>query len=182
MICISVQGRQGGLLRSKRWSLPQLADDVLSASPAPVLVIGPSTDAGRGLPLAEIVAATDGSPASEQIIPTAVAWARELKLTFTLVGVVHTDAEDVSGEQEYLADQVAGVRGDVPEARFELLRAADPASGLLSYLQTHDDTILALTTHGRSGSGRTTLGSVAERVMEESPRAVLLQRPAASSS
>lgn len=181
IICISVQGKPGGLLRPKRWSLPQLADEVLSASPAPMLVIGPGADAGRGLPLAEIVAATDGSPASEEIIPTAVSWAQELKLKFTLAGVVHSDAEDVSGEEEYLASQVAAVRDAVPDARFELLRAGDPASGLLAYLRDHDDTLLAMTTHGRSGAGRATLGSVAERVMEESPRAVLLQRPAASS-
>lgn len=177
ILCISVKGKQGGLLRSKRWSLPALADDVLRTTSVPVLVIGQETDISRGLPMTEIVAATDGSAASEEILPVAVSWARDLKLKFTLVGVVHNDADDVSGEEEYLAKHVAALRSQVPEARYELVRAADPAAGLVEFLDHHDDAVLAMTTHGRSGTGKGAIGSVTEKVLAGSKRAVLLHRP-----
>jgi nucleotide-binding universal stress UspA family protein len=178
IVCISVKAKQGGLRRAKRWSLPQLGEDVLRNSPVPVLVITQETDISRGLPMSEIVVATDGSPASEQILPLAVTWAHQLKLTLTMVGVIHTDAEDSAGEEAYLAEQVANIGPDVPDARYELVRAADPASGLVSYLAHHDDAVLAMSTFGRTGSGRGAVGSVAERMLAESPRAVLLARPA----
>ncbi|MCX7621377.1 MAG: universal stress protein [Acidimicrobiales bacterium] len=176
IICISVKGKQGGLF-GKRWTLPQLGEDVLRQSPVPVLVIGPETDTSRGLPMSEIVVSTDGSSASEQIIPLAVDWAAAFKLRFILVGVVHQDSTDNKGELDYLARHVDAVRGKVPEARFELLRATDPASGLIEFLDEHDDAVIAMSTHGRSGVSRSALGTVALKVVAHSKRAVLLQRP-----
>lgn len=176
IVCISVKGKQGGLF-GKRWTLPQLGEDVLRNSPVPVLVIGPETDTSRGLPMSEIVVTTDGSSASEQIIPLAVDWASAFKLRLILVGVVHQDSRDNQGELDYLARHVDAVKGKVPEVRFELLRATDPASGLVDFMAEHDDAVIAMSTHGRSGVNRSALGTVAQKVVAHCQRAVLLQRP-----
>lgn len=176
VICISTKGRSGALF-SKRWSLPGLAEEVLRDAPVPVLMVGPATDTSRGLPMTEIVVATDGSEESEQILPLAAKWARDFKLRLILIGVVPEQKRDESGELAYLASLIDAVRTDLRAADFELVRAKDPASGILAYLAGHDDAVLAMCTHGRGGVRQGALGSVAAKILERSPRAVLFQRP-----
>src|SRR5690606_7867001 len=101
VICLSAHGRTGGLLRKP--SLPPVAEEVLSSATCPVLVIGPRTDTSRGLPMTEIALALDGSPAAEQMVPLAVAWARSMRLRLLLVGVVpEQTGGDHAAERAYL--------------------------------------------------------------------------------
>jgi len=144
----------------------------------PVLVIGPETDTSRGLPMTEIVVSTDGSEDSEQILPLAAEWSRSMKLKFTLIGVASEKSETTRAESDYLSERIAELRDRVPEARSELVRASDPVEGLLRFMDDHEDAILAMSTHGRTGgSGRSAIGSVAQQVIARSKRAVLLRRP-----
>jgi len=76
--------------------------------------------------------------------------------------------------QEYL-DQVAA-RLKRPGTK-TLIRAGDPAEEILAAAdQTHADAI-AMITHGRRGLSRLLAGSVAEKVLKNSPRPVLFTRP-----
>lgn len=178
IICVSAKGKPGGLLKGKRWALPALVQEVLEESTVPVLVIGPEADTSRGLPMTEIVVSTDGSEDSEQILPLAAEWAKSMKLKFTLIGVASEKSDSTQAETDYLAERISDVRGIVPEARHELVRASDPVEGLITFMDAHDDAILAMSTHGRTGgSRRSALGSVAQQVISRSKRAVLLRRP-----
>jgi nucleotide-binding universal stress UspA family protein len=177
VICVSAKQKQGGLLRGKRPSLPAVADEVVRRSPVPVLVIGQETDVSRGLPMTELVVSTDGSEQSQQVLPLAASWARGLKLKLTLIGVVHEGAENTDGEREYLEGLVTQLSGQVPEVGYELVRAPDPAAGIVRFMDAHDDAIIAMATHGRGGTGKGTLGGVAARVVARSKRATLLVRP-----
>ena len=174
VICLSTKGR-GSSLFSKRWTLPPLAEEVLREADAPVLVVGPNADTSRGLPMTEIVVATDGSTESEQILPLAAQWAQDFKLRLLLIGVVPAEKQDDSGELTYLASLIDAVRGDLRGAQFELLRAPDPVAGIVGYLKEHEDAVLAMCTHGRGGR-REGLGSVATKLVERSPRAILFKR------
>lgn len=176
VICLSTKGRAGSLF-SKRWSLPALAEEVLRDAPVPVLLVGPNADTSRGLPMTEIVVATDGSARSEAALPLAAAWAQEFKLRLLLVGVVPDTKQDDSGELSYLASLIDAVRGDLKAAEFELLRAPDPVDGLIGYLRQHPDAVVAMCTTGRTGKAGS-IGSTARKIIERSPRAVLLTRAA----
>jgi nucleotide-binding universal stress UspA family protein len=178
VVCIPVRTKTSGLRRKP--VLQAMAAEVLTESPSPVLVIGPETDVSRGLAMTEIVVSLDGSEASEAVLPVAVSWARELKLRLVLVGVVREGAGGQGGHEDetaYLRAHLEEVAGEVPHASFELIEAVDPATGLVARLSRHDDAVLAMSTHGRSGSDSKPLGSVAQAVLLRSPRPMLFVRP-----
>jgi nucleotide-binding universal stress UspA family protein len=180
IVAIPIRTRSGGLRR--RPVMGSMPAQVLMESPVPVLVIGPKTDVSRGLPMTELVVGLDGSAESERILPVAVEWARVLKLRLILAGVVRTGDDDGaahSAESAYLDAQLAAVRDEVPEAARELIEADDPATGLCSLLADHDNAVIAMSTHGRSGLDNHPLGSVAQGVLLNSLRAMLFLRPTA---
>lgn len=57
--------------------------------------------------------------------------------------------------------------------------AGDPAARILDDAITHEASVIAMVTHGRSGTGRWLGGSVAEHVLRRSPVPVLLANPRA---
>ena len=175
VLCVSGRGRPSRLRKHR--GLPGVAEEVLAGATCPVLVIGPETDTSRGLPMTEVLVALDGSPSSESVLALAVEFARDLRLRLVLVGVVPDDGQSHDAERRYLEEALARVRASVPEATQLLVPASDPASGLLAAASDRIDAVLCMSTHGRSGTRRGPLGAVAERVVGESPRAVLLQRP-----
>lgn len=178
LVCVSVRTRTTGIRR--RQVLTAMAAEVLTQAPAPVLAIGPETDVSRGLGMDEVLVALDGSAASEQILPTAVDWAKALKLRLVIAGVVRSGGggiETHAGEASYLQGHVAKVAREVNDADFELLEAVDPASGLTDWLADHPMALVAMTTHGRSGVNDKPLGRVAQAVLTRSRRPMLFLRP-----
>lgn len=178
VVCLPVRAKASGLRRKP--VLQAMAAQVLRHAPAPVLVLGPATEVGQGLPMAEVVVSLDGSSASEQVLSLAVAWARAFELRLSLVGVVRDGAGGEEGhraETTYLEEHLARVRGEVPDASFELIEAVDPCTGLVERLRRGDDAIVAMSTHGRSGVDDSPLGSVAQAVLVRSSRPMLFARP-----
>jgi nucleotide-binding universal stress UspA family protein len=178
VVCIPVRTKTSGWRRKP--TLGRMAAEVLLEAPAPVLVIGPEADVSTGLGMSEVVVALDGSADSEQILPIAVDWAKALKLRIVLAGVVRAGAggqESHTAETGYLRGHLAKVAREVPDATFELIEAVDPATGLCGRLAQRADTIIAMSTHGRSGVNDKPLGRVSQAVMLRSPRPILFVRP-----
>jgi nucleotide-binding universal stress UspA family protein len=174
LIAIAMKTKPG--LR-KRFSLTPVAEQVLRSAEVPVLVIGPNTEIDQGLPVSEVVASLDGSPASEQILGLAVAWSHSLNVPLTLVGVVaETSPGPHTGEIEYLEGHTADLRRYVPETSFELLSSSDPVTGLAAFMRTRPGAVLCMSTHGRTG-GRGLIGNVALGVVGANPRPTVLARP-----
>jgi nucleotide-binding universal stress UspA family protein len=175
IICIPARGGRTALRR--RFALTPLTEQVLRGSSVPVLVVGPEADTSRGLPMTSLVATLDGSPESEGVLRLAGEWARELKLGLTLIGVVSSSNEgSFEGETEYLRAHTEAVRSEVPEADFELVRASDPVSGIVAFMDGRPDAVLFMSTHGRGGAGKGLIGGVALGVIGECKRAVVLHR------
>lgn len=61
------------------------------------------------------------------------------------------------------------------------LRRGSPAEAILDTAERERCTLIALTTHGRTGAERWVLGSVAERILQASPVPVLVDRSRSSS-
>ncbi len=174
MICIAMKTKAG--LR-KRFSLTPLAEQVFKGAEVPVMVIGPNADTSRGLPMVEIVASLDGSPASEHILRMAGDWARTMKLKLILVGVVADSTPGPhTGELDYLKAHAESLKSQIPDTSYELISAPDPIAGLVDFMRAHTDGVLCMSTHGRSG-GKGIIGNVALGVLGRSPSAVVLAKP-----
>ena len=70
-------------------------------------------------------------------------------------------------------------RADGVPVEVETLVGNDPASALVQRAAEVPATMIAMSTHARTGWNRTALGSVAMKVVHDSPCPVLVQRPAA---
>ena len=180
VVCVPIRRREGGLRKRPLLTAPPA--EALLGAPCPVLVIGPETEIDRGLPLQELVVALDGSAASESILELAVSWARALRLRIVLVGVVPDVAERAyEAERAYLERCLGDVAATAAEldVSVELVGAGDPVDGLIYALAKREDSVLMMSTHGRSGPDRYPLGRVAQATMLRSPRALVFRRPAA---
>jgi nucleotide-binding universal stress UspA family protein len=177
IVVVSGKVRSSGLRRA-RAGLPALAEEVLAEATCPVMIVGPTADVSRGLPMTELVVALDGSSSAEEVLPMAAEWCRDLRLRMVLLGVVSAAKEGPhQAELDYLESHRAAVASIVPEVQAELVTAVDPGSGIVAFLGEHEDAVLAMSTHGRSGRQRGPLGAVANQVVASSPRVVVVRRP-----
>ena len=131
----------------------------------------------------------DGSKTAEQIVPYARFFARRLKLPVELLAVVDVAGlltsverarqldkliQDATREGEnYLGEVVNRFTGSRVKRTVEQGTAADV---IIDKAAADKTTLIAMTTHGRSGLNRWLLGSVAEKVLRATTNPLLLVR------
>lgn len=186
LIVIATHGR-GGL---GRWMLGSVATKVMQSATRPVLVVraDAETDAAE---IERIDVALDGSPAAEQVLPTAARLAGWMKLPLRLVHViprthdrVHQSVIDAHASILRAAeDYLERMKGDAARwnavVTHHVVTGDDEARALLDADQGG---LLALTSHGRGDATRWLFGSVADRVVRGAKRPVLIQRIVSESS
>lgn len=145
-----------------------------------------------------IMVSLDGSPAAEAVLPHAVTLARATSATLDLVNVVEPSSArwaggpsqtlgsgylnkpreaDLEDARYYLASVRHRFSGEGLKMRVEVLEG-DPGMALVRRAERDPGiTMLAMTTHGRSGLSRWPLGSVAEKVLCATDKPLLLVRP-----
>jgi nucleotide-binding universal stress UspA family protein len=142
-----------------------------------------------------IVLATDGSSASRAALDTAVRLAREHAAVLTAVYVVDPypylglgEANPMglhaylSAAREHAAAAHSQVLREVAVAapgvdlRLALLEDVHAAEGIVAAARTAGADLLVVGSHGRRGVDRVLLGSVATRVLRQSPVPVLVVR------
>lgn len=142
-----------------------------------------------------ILLATDGSAASEHAANMAVELARTHQATLTVVFVVDPypymgigeanplgfDAYMSAAQAQAAAahSHVADLcnQGGAPVAmQARMLENVGAASGIVQTAKTEGADLIMVGSHGRSGIARLMLGSVAGRVVSESPVPVLVVR------
>lgn len=119
-----------------------------------------------------LLVAVDGSEVAESILPYALGISRATGSQLTLVRVVDDDAQraDASAHVDALAARLGA------EARC-VGAGGNVASALVAEAARVPDTLVAMTTHGRSGVLGVVLGSVAMEVLRGGHAPVLLYRP-----
>ncbi len=199
LIAMSSHGRSG----FARWWMGSVADKVLHMADQPLLLVRsqPQQAVSGEMAPERLIVPLDGSGEAEDILPHVVNLASRMNIPVDLVQVTISEDEyyqamsigrrvlppslpsfrdieaRVEGEAtDYVSDvkrrlQQQGV-GNV-EAR--LVQGA-PADCIVDLASSYDNSLVAMTTHGRSGVGRMILGSVAERVVRQSGGPVLLVR------
>lgn len=172
IVCMGTHGHAG----ITEVLLGSTADEVVRQSDQPILFIGPHCDSEWSLPDGgNVVVAVDGSDASAEIVAPALEFAHQLGLRPYVVQVVAVGADALS-EVGYL-HELAESRGSADDAQWEVLHGDSPADAIADYVRVLPAALVAAATHGRTGIARVTAGSVATRIVRESPCPVLVRRP-----
>lgn len=178
LVAMSTHGRTG----LERALFGSVTDRMLRESPVPVLAIRPRMpprgdvwEPGAGHALRAVRVPLDGSERSRGILP----WVRELasivRARVTLLRVVEPSAGDEGLEQaERELAQGARFLAEAALAAETRVERGDPAAAILAAARRQPADLIAMTTHGRTGPGFTTTGSVTERVLHHAGVPVLV--------
>ncbi len=199
LIAMASHGRSG----VARWWMGSVADRVLHTASNPLLLVRSQPHHGAGQESApeRLIVPVDGSEIAEEVLPHIAYLASALTIPVELVQVTISEAEyyqamsmglrvlpptlpsfqsfsdRLEGEaQEYLSDvKTRLTQQGVANVEARLLQGS-PAECIVDLATASANSLVAMTTHGRSGVGRMILGSVAERVVRQSGGPVLLVR------
>lgn len=160
--------------------LGSVADDLLRRTFGPIMVIGPDVAPGVGSVEGTSLVPVDGSDTGESIIPIVEGWVAEFGGVPWVVEVVDPAVRvspDVmeSAYPARLAQRMAKTLNHPIE--YDVLHDDDPATGIVSYAERIDASLIFVSTHGRSGLARLRMGSVASRIVHHAPCPVVLYRP-----
>lgn len=177
-VCMATHGR--GALGTA--ILGSVAQDVVRSVELPVVLVGPHVENWSGLdqamPNHAMVVCHDGSDAASAIIPVAAKWAKQLGTPVVLVHVFHPlDLESAHAPTAAVDPVVDELRADLDDVDLRIYRDSYPVGVILELARTLPASMIALSTHGRTGLARATLGSVAASLVHASLCPVLLVRP-----
>jgi nucleotide-binding universal stress UspA family protein len=121
-----------------------------------------------------IVVPLDGSAAAETALPTAEAFSRAAPGTLYLVRAAASD--DEANAAAYLTAQAEALRARAVQAETHVTYG--PAAGaIVREVVRRDADLIVMTTHGRGGLERSVFGSVADQVLHQTARPIVLVRP-----
>ena len=198
LVAMSTHGRTG----LGRWIMGSVTDRVLHTTTAPLLVVHPE----RGAPSVDstasiqtLIVPLDGSELAETVLPVAAEIAKAIGAGVVLAETVGVPSgyypeEDSAGStgvsilsqmedqaEEYLGMQAASLRAmGVEKVRTSVTRG-NAAAEIEELARSIPDSMIIACTHGRSGVGRTVLGSVTDRLARHSGHPALIVRAATES-
>jgi nucleotide-binding universal stress UspA family protein len=166
--------------------LGSVALNVVRGAARPVLLYRPR-DNGSQAPqkITTIVAALDGSDFAGKIIPFAADMASSIRAGLTLVQALPASVQSQLAalprgdvlESAYLSSTAAEIKNKYGiEPSWDTLHG-EPGEALCRYVSGMPNTILALTSHGRSGFERSLFGSVAAKCVRSAEVPILLYWP-----
>ncbi|MEX2430916.1 MAG: universal stress protein [Dehalococcoidia bacterium] len=191
LTALSTHGRSG----IGRWVLGSVTDKVIRLAEAPVLVVRAGETAPAPPRISNVILPLDGSETAEAALPHAVAAAKALGASLTLLRSISplvygdTFADYVPAMYEDLAAEmdaeVRGYLGRMAErARGQGVRDVEEhavdgyaANAILDEMGTAGDRMVVMATHGRMGIERWVLGSVTDRVVRHGSGPVLVVHP-----
>lgn len=153
-------------------------EDVVRRATVPLLLLPAGSGSKNPLP-GRILVALDGSPFSEQVLPSLQTLASLAGAKIVLLRVVDETYDEAPGSDAALAEQylqgIATSLGGVVEAWHVVTGQAAPA--ILGLLDRTGAGVVAMATHARRGIPRFLLGSVTAQVLREAHSAMLIVRP-----
>jgi nucleotide-binding universal stress UspA family protein len=181
LILMSSGGAEG-------WPMGSVTHEILQRSPIPVLVVRQATP----IPPQSILLPTDASEPSQRAAQHGLSLAKHFGAKVTFLSVLQNPTtlipmppafipRDVPPEQAEVLRQgydhglealMKQARAQGVRASSELLRRDEVAQAIVDMAQDHDWIVMG--THGRGWLGRLLLGSVAQKVANQSPKPVLI--------
>jgi nucleotide-binding universal stress UspA family protein len=201
LVAMTTHGRSG----IGRWFLGSVTDKVLHTTTNPLLMVRAydQEHPPEAVKFETIIVPLDGSVLAEQVLPHAESLANALRLKILLVQAVPSLGEYHQYLEHYPMDSSAtvysamyeefareadakameylhGVKEQLTRRRVfsveEKLLRGHAADSITELAQEIPHSLVAMTTHGRSGIGRWLLGSVTDRVVRQSRDLVLVVR------
>lgn len=148
------------------WLLGGIAERVLRNTYRPVLLVRHTEIVKR------MVVLLDGSALAEQILPLARSLAESLAIQITLLNV--SDPAAHAQAAEYL--EVVAANHNMAHVEQKVI-SGHVAPAIAQYVADEQVPLLAMVTHGYSGSQRWAYGSVAEKVLRTADCSLLILRP-----
>ena len=193
MVFMTTHGRSG----LRRVLLGSVADELVRSTTLPTVLVHPACDipfTADDRPLRHLLVPLDGSTVAEDVLPAVTELARALEARVTLTNVV--SIESVFGPRPvkllrhrserrwaraYLAAVAKRLRaaGVAAEVHTTLGRAAAPTIG--DVVDELDVDLIALATRGFTGVRRAVQGSVADQLLHNAQRPMLVVRGAEES-
>ena len=193
LVAMSTHGRTG----LGRWIMGSVTDRVLHTTMAPLLVVHPE----RGAPSVDstavirtLIVPLDGSELAETVLPVAAEVSKATGAGILLAETVGVPSgyypEEVSGgmtganivgdmeeqAEAYLGTKAKELRdGGAENVSFAVSRGS-AAAEIEGLARATPDSMIIACTHGRSGVGRTVLGSVTDRLARHSGHPALIVR------
>jgi nucleotide-binding universal stress UspA family protein len=193
LIIMATHGRSG----ITRWWMGSVAEKVISGATAPVLLVQSkrrrtAVAADKPASIHKILAPLDGSDVGESALLYAEALAASSQATVNLIQVVSppgtVEANLLGGPdwrkfvkamrdagENYLKSIAERFKGKDVKVTYEVL-TGDPADKIVEYAADKGVSLIAMSTHGRTGLARWVLGSVADKVIHGARIPVLLVR------
>jgi nucleotide-binding universal stress UspA family protein len=173
MIVLASHGRSG----LGRAVVGSVASRVVQAATRPVFVVRAmrnANGAGEFSPIERVLVPVDGSAFSEQAIAVITEMFKGHDVKMHLLNVIETprfaNQAQSEGYIRWLGEQITETGGS---ATWQVTQgnAADQINTISS---DQDSNLIAMSTHGRTGLDRFVIGSVAEKVLQEAERPLLL--------
>lgn len=195
LIAMATHGRSG----LNRFLLGSVAEKVLRGTANPLLLVRytEAITADRVAAVQSIVVPLDGSELAESALPAVIELAQKLDLEVELFRAYHIPYNVYAGDEAVYGinynDLIAGVRDEASsylEKKTAELKSAGlkrvsavskegfAADQIISRARSAPQSLIAMSSHGRSGVKRWVLGSVAETVVRHAAGPVLITRPA----
>lgn len=186
LVVMGTHGRRG----VDRMLFGSVTEEVVRKTSCPALTVRTGADVAPSRAVRRILVPIDFSDATD----TAVQHAKEIALTYgaelDLLHVVEEpfyppayDLGSMSFPTQDVLDRVEKQLGDMAreDIGYEhvMVQAAAgyPPHEILDYIEDNDIDLTVLASHGRTGLDRILLGSVAERVLRQSPKPVFVVKP-----
>lgn len=154
-------------------------DELIRSLPIPLIAIhaGKEADLTADQPVRHMLVPLDGTPLVEDILHSAVPFAKAMAADVTLLRVVTSSALQ-DGASAYLAAVADRLRKDGLTVHTQVSVAKDAGLAILNAAKPPID-LIAIEMHGRSGVSRLLLGNVVDEVVRGTHLPILVQRPKA---
>jgi nucleotide-binding universal stress UspA family protein len=193
LIAMATHGRSG----INRWLLGGVAEKVLRATTNPLLLVRALLGGGADgeATLRSVVLPLDGSELAEVALPTAAYLAKKLAVEIYLLraysnpygafalgaGPYAVNLEEwMAGVREetrgYLEAKMTALNQQGVEEISYLLQEGNAAEEIVATAEETPESLIVMSSHGRTGVKRWVLGSVAETVVRHADRPVLVLR------
>jgi nucleotide-binding universal stress UspA family protein len=189
LLVISTHGRSG----IARWQRGAVADKVIRGATCPVLVVGPRAmekgqwlEAGAVPPFKHVLVPLDGSETAEQALAAAATFVARFSSRLHLLRVMPyvplssgfwdtpaTLSDDIiEAGKEYLAGVLKRIEATNAATAVTI---GSPAHEIENYVKANDIDLIVMTSHGRGGVARASLGSVTDRVIGAGPPVLVVR-------
>lgn len=121
----------------------------------------------------QVIVPLDGSEHADRALRPAIEVARRLEVATVLLRAIHPDDVDVARIE--LAQRIDAHQPPDPEIVVDTMNG--PVGAIANLVDQRPDSLVCMTTHGRSGIPRALLGSVAEEALREVGVPILLVGP-----